>query len=205
MEAMLGMIIAVPWNWAPYGWMPCDGRLLNINQYTALYTLLGTTYGGNGTTTFGLPDLRGRVPIGMNPNAGTPIQPNVPLGQVTGSTSATLTQQNLPAHVHQVQIGANQLIATSTMKVADVTTGGTTPAANSAISASPSTGQGQAAIYVTGTDPSVTLHASTVTTTIAPIQAPTSVAGAGMPFSVMQPSLGLNFIICSMGLFPTRN
>lgn len=205
MEAMLGMIIAVPWNWAPYGWMPCDGRLLNINQYTALYTLLGTTYGGNGSTTFGLPDLRGRVPVGMNADAATDTKAHMPLGQVAGSPAATLTQQNLPAHVHQVQIGANQLLATSIMKVADVTTGTTTPAANSAISASPSTGQGQAAIYVTGTDPSVPLHASTVTTTIAPIQATTSVAGAGMPFSVMQPSLGVNFIICSLGLYPTRN
>lgn len=205
MEAMLGMIIAVPWNWTPYGWMPCDGRLLNINQYTALYALLGTTYGGNGTTTFGLPDLRGRVPVGMNLAAGSDIQPHTPLGQVAGSPTAMLTQQNLPAHVHQVQIGANQLIATSTMKVADVTTGATTPAVSSAISASPSTGQGQAAIYVTGTEPSVSLHASTVTTTIAPIQVPTSVAGAGMPFSVMQPSISVNFIICSLGVFPSRN
>ncbi len=83
-------------NFAPRGWAMCQGQLISISQNTALFSLLGTTYGGNGTTTFGLPDLQGRVPVGMGSGAGlTVVQ-----GEESGSPTTTLSVSNLPAHNH---------------------------------------------------------------------------------------------------------
>jgi microcystin-dependent protein len=85
-------------NFAPSGWALCDGRILNISQYDTLFALLGTTYGGNGTTTFQLPDLRGRIPI----HAGTGSSGTYVLGQSSGTESVTLQQNQLPQHGHIV-------------------------------------------------------------------------------------------------------
>jgi microcystin-dependent protein len=84
-------------NFAPRGWAFCDGQTLSIAQNTALFSLVGTTYGGDGVTTFKLPDLRGRVPIHQGQGPG--LSPYV-LGEVSGSESITLTTANLPAHSH---------------------------------------------------------------------------------------------------------
>lgn len=84
-------------NFAPVGWAFCNGGLLAISEYEALFNLLGTTYGGDGQTTFALPDLRGRLPI----HAGTqPGGPTYDLGQSAGSESVTLTSAQMPAHTH---------------------------------------------------------------------------------------------------------
>ena len=88
----LGEIRRISWNYAPKGWHFCDGTLLQINQNQALFSILGTTYGGNGQTTFGLPDLRSRVP--MHPGTSHI------LGEVTGVESVTLTSSQIPAHNH---------------------------------------------------------------------------------------------------------
>lgn len=84
-------------NFAPVGWAKCDGQLLNIASNTALFSILGTTYGGNGSSTFGLPDLRGRVP--MHAGAG-PSLTNRTLGEKSGQETVTLTTAQLPAHSH---------------------------------------------------------------------------------------------------------
>ena len=97
MDPLLGQIIMFAGNFAPRGWAFCDGQLLAINQNTALFSILGTTYGGDGRTTFALPDLRGRTPIG--PRQGPGLS-NVGLGQRLGSETNTLTQPNLPPHSH---------------------------------------------------------------------------------------------------------
>jgi microcystin-dependent protein len=99
-EPFLGQIILVPYNFAPRGWAFCNGQLLSIAQNTALFSLLGTTYGGNGQTTFALPDLRGRVPISSGQSPG--LQ-NYDLGQVGGAESQTLTASQMPMHNHSVQ------------------------------------------------------------------------------------------------------
>lgn len=97
MDAYLGMIIMFGGNFAINGWALCQGQLLSISQNSALFALLGTTYGGNGTTTFALPDLRGRVPVGMGNGPGlTPIV----LGQVAGSESVNILISNMPMHNH---------------------------------------------------------------------------------------------------------
>jgi microcystin-dependent protein len=97
MEAYLGMIIMFGGNFPILGWAFCNGQLLPINQNQALFSLLGTTYGGNGTTTFALPDLRGRAPIGFGQGTGLS---NIALGEYAGGQTATLTTANLPAHQH---------------------------------------------------------------------------------------------------------
>jgi microcystin-dependent protein len=96
-EPFLGEIRIVPYNFAPRGWAFCEGQLLSIAQNTALFSLLGTTYGGNGQTTFALPDLRGRVPVGEGQGPGLSMYD---LGQVSGEENHTLTVGELPPHTH---------------------------------------------------------------------------------------------------------
>jgi microcystin-dependent protein len=99
MENYLGEIRPVAFNFAPRGWALCQGQILPINQNTALFSLLGTTYGGNGQTTFALPDLRGRVALGEGQGPG--LQ-NYDLGQVAGTEAVSLVTSQLPAHGHPV-------------------------------------------------------------------------------------------------------
>lgn len=96
-EPFIGMIILVPYNFAPRGYAFCQGQILPIAQNTALFSLLGTTYGGNGQTTFALPDLRGRVP---NSSGQGPGLSNYDLGQLSGTENTTLTINQIPAHNH---------------------------------------------------------------------------------------------------------
>jgi microcystin-dependent protein len=103
-EPYLGMIIIVPYTFAPRGWAFCAGQILSISQNTALFSLLGTTFGGNGQTTFGIPDLRGRVPVGSGQGPGLS---NYDLGEVAGSETVTLTTQEIPAHSHTVSASSN--------------------------------------------------------------------------------------------------
>ncbi len=102
-EPYLGMIILVPYNFAPRGWAFCAGQILPIAQNTALFALLGTTFGGNGQTTFALPDLRGRVPMGAGQGPG--LDP-YSLGTVLGTEEITLTVNQMPAHGHPATANA---------------------------------------------------------------------------------------------------
>jgi len=97
MEAFIGSILLFAGNFAPRGWAFCQGQLLSIQQNTALFSILGTTYGGNGQTTFGLPDLRGRAPIGPGQGPGLP---SVELGEMAGTPQVQLLITNLPMHTH---------------------------------------------------------------------------------------------------------
>lgn len=103
MDPLIGTIILFAGNFAPRGWAMCDGQILSIAQYTALFSLLGTTYGGNGTQTFALPDLRSRVPMHVGQGPGLS---NRNLGQVLGAETVTLTSNNIPAHSHQLMVSS---------------------------------------------------------------------------------------------------
>ncbi len=98
-EPFIGQLLLVPYNFAPQNWAFCAGQTLAISQNTALFSLLGTTFGGNGTSNFMLPNLQGRVPVGAG---STPGLQTYTLGEVGGSESVTLVTQNLPAHNHSL-------------------------------------------------------------------------------------------------------
>jgi microcystin-dependent protein len=224
MEVFIGTIMPVGFNFAPRGWALCNGQLLSIAQNTALFSLLGTVYGGNGQTTFALPDLRGRTLVGMGQGPG---MSNVQQGQVWGTESTTATVNgaamvtidaaHLPKHNHPVSVAGNQLTAISTLN-ATTATGGPTPVEGTALGSGGGGGPGSANIYVGGSvTPNVALNASSVTTKLGG-QIDTATAdnaGGGGAFpapvsasgqvSVVQPSLGINYIIAIEGIYPARN
>jgi microcystin-dependent protein len=172
-EAYIGSIVLFAGNFAPRGWAFCQGQLLSISTNTALFSILGTTYGGNGQTTFALPDLRGRVPMGQGQGPGLT---NVTLGEQGGSESVTLMPSQMPMHSHAV--------ACDTTATGSADPAGAYPGNPGSLS---------------GTE----LYGSTANGTMAPNMI--SPAGGSQPFSVQQPYLGLNYIICLEGIFPSRN
>lgn len=103
LDPTIGDIIMFAGSFAPRGWAFCDGRLLNINANAALYSIIGTTYGGDGRSTFALPDLRGRVPVGMGQGVGLPI---VRQGQQGGEAAHTLNLNEMPIHMHTTEVTA---------------------------------------------------------------------------------------------------
>jgi microcystin-dependent protein len=138
MTPYIGEIRDFGFSFAPVGWVKCDGRLLSIAQETTLYTLIGTTYGGDGVNTFGVPDLRGRVPIGMGQGPGLS---NYVQGQLSGTENTTLGVNNLPSHTHALNAKAgvgnqgsptNHLLAASDQRNRQYTSAAadTTSAAN---------------------------------------------------------------------------
>ncbi len=120
-EPFLGQIQPFGFNFAPRGWALCDGQLLSISSNTALFSLLGTMYGGDGRTTFGLPDLRGRVALHMGSGPGlTPRS----IGQQGGSETNTLTTNNLPSHNHVATLRARAEDGTSSKPEGNLLAGG---------------------------------------------------------------------------------
>jgi microcystin-dependent protein len=113
----LGEIKIISWNFAPQGWAFCNGQFLPINQNQALFSLLGTMYGGNGQTTFALPNLRGQVPIHVGNGH---IQ-----GEAAGSSSVTVNQSQMPTHIHQLQ--AATAVANSDTPAGTTLLGGSAP------------------------------------------------------------------------------
>ena len=103
-QPFIGELKCVPYTFTPGGWLECDGRLLNISDYESLFQLIGITYGGNGTTTFALPDLRARVPVGQGQSPGGS---SVQLGEKGGSATVTLTTIQIPAHTHATQVSTS--------------------------------------------------------------------------------------------------
>lgn len=177
MEGYLAQLILWAGSWAPQGWMFCQGQILQITNYQALFSLIGTTYGGNGTQTFALPDLRSRVPVGAGQGTGLSAYA---LGAQTGSETVTLLANQMPIH--------NHLIAASTSN------GGSESPANGFLGQVYDANAGAALpAYVSSASPGTTLN-------------PTSVqnAGGNQPHGNIQPVLGLNYIICVQGIYPSR-
>ena len=115
MEPFIGMIVQFGGNFAPRGWALCDGQLLAISSNSALFSILGTTYGGDGVSTFGLPDLRGRVAV--HAGTGPGLSPRR-LGQKSGTETQTLTVNQMPSHNHLIQV--NKAVATTGDPVGNV-------------------------------------------------------------------------------------
>lgn len=184
MEEFIGVVKLFAGNFAPRGWALCNGQILSIAQNSALFSILGTTYGGNGQTTFALPNLQGTVALGAGNGGGS----NYVLGQVAGTPTVSILTTNLPSHVHA---GPGKISVSATSASDSVPVAGASIAApGSFISRvfTPTLG------FATAT-PSVDLT-SNVTT---------GAAGGNIPISVMQPYLALTYIICLEGIFPSRN
>ncbi|MCC6726579.1 MAG: phage tail protein [Saprospiraceae bacterium] len=179
MEGYIAEIRMFAGTFAPKYWAYCAGQILAIAQNQALFSLLGTTYGGNGVQTFGLPDLRGRTAIGTGNGNG--LTPRV-LGEMSGENNHTLLMTEMPAHSHPTGNGASSSAPT----VSDPT--GAVLASSSRSVTMPNIYSNAAANVQMGLN-SVVLD-------------PT---GGGQPHTNMQPYLGMNYIICLYGIYPSRN
>lgn len=176
-------------NFSPRNWAYCNGQLLAISTNTALFSLLGTTYGGNGIQTFALPDFRGRSPLSSGQGGGLPMYQ---LGQFGGSQSVSLTLNNLPNHTHVSQ-GSPSI----TVKQPCDTAEGIDTAPEGLYPATPS---GGAAMYgSTGDDVMKTYDLQPVSNLVA------GISGSSMPIHLGSPYLGINYIICMYGIYPSRN
>lgn len=180
MDIYIGEIRLFAGNFAPRNWAFCNGALLAISSNTALFSLLGTTYGGDGQVTFGLPDLRGRVPV--NPGQGPGLS-NYVLGEMTGTQTNTLLISQMPAHNHTLL--ANGTAGSGTLNNPSQAYMGVGPVDRSS-----------------GL-PVNTRYATTANSTMAPNSV--NASGGSQPINNIQPSLGMNYIICLYGIFPSRN
>lgn len=177
MDAFLGEIRLMSFPFAPKGWAYCQGQLLNVQQNQALFSILGTTYGGNGTTTFGLPDLRGRVIVGVGQGQNLS---NYTAGQAGGTETVTLSQGQIPAHTH--------------------TFSGTMQAGSDALGFLPTgsyPGNSGESQYASGTANGSLNQATLGSGTLAPV--------GGQPHENRMPTLVLNYAICLQGYFPSRS
>ncbi len=191
LEPFIGEISMFGGNFAPKNWAFCNGQILSIAQNTALFSLLGTTYGGNGVNTFALPNLQGRSPIHWGQGPGLS---NVTLGQVSGSETVTLIQTEMPAHTHAVTGGGGQ--ASVSLKCSSQAGNSDSPAGN--IAAATPAGDEQ---YADAASANGTMAPATVT-----IPSPTlGITGGSQPHENRCPYLAISFIIALTGIFPSRN
>jgi len=179
MDAFVGSVFAFGFNFTPYGWLPCNGQTVPIASYEALYALVGTTYGGNGTSTFGLPNLNCKVPVGVGQGPGLS---NVVLGQTAGAETVTLTPMNMPTHTHA---------GTATLPVN--AGAGTTPNPQNGYFATDGGNMNTGYYQTTGGS---AMLVSTGTSSVN--------GGSNPPLQVMNPYQTVNYCICYVGIFPTH-
>jgi microcystin-dependent protein len=183
MEGTLAEIRMFAGNFSPRGWQFCNGQLLSIAQWTAVFALVGTTYGGNGQTTFGLPDFRGRIALGAQGSQGPGLS-LVDLGEQAGTQSVTLLTGNLPVHNHPLTGAVNQTAINATAGLTD-------NPVNARLG-------GAAAFYTTVGSPMVNMAPFVSTLAV-------GAAGSSTPVATSSPYLGMNFILCVEGIFPSRD
>lgn len=189
MEVFIGTILPFGFNFAPKGWALCAGQLLPISQNTALFSLIGTYYGGDGQSTFALPNLQGRLPMGMGNGPG--LSPRV-IGEMAGTESVTLTTANMPTHTHPAT-------ATVGVQVSGVATSpATAPSTGNSYLGASGTGPASAAIWSTDMNTPVAMGGVSGSVQV-------GAAGNGIPVETMNPFLALNFSIALNGIFPSRN
>ncbi len=178
-EELIGTIKLFAGNFAPRGYMLCNGAILSINQNQALFAILGTTYGGDGRTTFALPNLNGRMPIGAGTsNTGK----SAALGEASGTPTNTILNSNLPSMVSQMRVSKSNASTSTPSSTSSIAVSGTYAGRdfvpiNSFVDAAPDT----------------VINPGSVT-----------FIGQNLPINNMPPYLGLNYIICSVGIYPSR-
>ena len=192
-------------TFAPLGWIFCDGSLQPISQYDTLYALIGTTYGGDGQSTFGLPDLRGRLPIHMG--QGSSLS-SFRLGQTGGNANTTITQANLPSHSHATTFTPSNVVQpTATGQVMGSSAAGN-PGGRTTAYIAGSTATGGTDIYsnqqiapqnIAGVSAQLTAGdpMGQATITVTP-------AGNSIPLATIPPYLAVTFIIATQGIYPSQ-
>lgn len=181
-EPFLGEIKLLGFNFAPLGYLTCQGQVISIAQNTALFALLGTNYGGNGQSTFALPDLQGRVPIGQGQGAGLPLYN---IGEKAGFTSVTLLTENLPAHIHSsAGISINIPVSTGGPDIASPENAFLSDRGVEVYSSVATAGKNYGAPTISGN---------------------TGPTGSSIPFGIMNPYVTINYSIATEGIFPSRN
>lgn len=190
MEGYIGEIRMFAANFSPRNWAYCSGQLLAISTNTALFSILGTMYGGNGQTTFALPDMRGRSAVSPGSNPGTI---NYPIAGRAGSESTTLLSTNLPPHTHV-------LTGKPTVTI--------TPRCNTGAGTVTEAGDQYPAVPGNITPP-YTTAAPDVPVASMPVQATSNImganAGGSQPLQHLSPYTVVNYIICIYGIYPSRN
>ena len=192
MEEYIGILKIFAGNFPPKNWSFCHGQTLPISSNTALFSILGVTYGGDGRTTFKLPDLRGRVPVGAGTGPGIEA---IQAGQLLGRSNTQLTTDNLPNHTHTVEV-----TNPGGVKI-PVNTG-----AGDADTSDPSEGviaNVGGEFYATKATENAVYSGNAIPNS--GIEIAVGNTGGNTPFTNMQPRLGVNYIICIYGLYPPRN
>ena len=182
MEVYLGTIQPFAFQWAPRGWMFCSGQLLSIAQNSALFSLIGTTYGGDGVTTFALPNLNGRTATGQGTST---TGASYVMGEAAGVERETLLQSQMPQHTHGLMAATGAATAAA-------------PGSNlmlAAANGSDPTSGDAVTVQIYGPGPA--------NTPLAPQSI--GIAGGSQPFGIMQPYLVINYCIAVSGIFPSRN
>lgn len=209
MEGTIGEIRGFGGNFAPRNWAFCNGQLIAINQNQALFSIIGTIYGGDGRTTFALPDLRGRAPLSSGTGPG--LSPR-PLGQRSGTEIVTLTTAQMPNHTHFISASAGAVIGTGSVQ-ANVVTGDTGNNQFSPDGAYWAESQGGGApagkVYNTGT-PNATMAANAVQLNLSGLALDTTKititpTGGSQYHNNLQPYLVIHWVICLQGVFPSRS
>ena len=201
MEGTMSEIRLFSGNFAPQSWAFCNGSAIAISSNQALFALLGTTYGGNGVTTFNLPDLRGRTVIGQGAGPGLSAYA---IGQTVGIPTETLTLSQLPMHTHMAQVTAGTGTASGSATLYGVNAGGghATPGGNYLAE---DNGAGATSYASSGTPVAMNAGSAAITDIHAVTTVSIGTVGGSQPHENMQPSLALNYIICVYGIFPSRN
>jgi microcystin-dependent protein len=217
MDPILGQIILFAGNFAPKGWYTCEGQTLSISQNTALFSLLGTTYGGDGQTTFKLPDLRGAFPTQCTNIGGGHPGGTYTYGQTGGAQTASIGASNLPPHTHTIVKGPGtnlqgSVSVAATLNVNNTSTNaGATPAVGNSLSAVADLGgSGGAGIYNSGT-PNTALNANSISTSVNntlnfnPAGLTLTPYGSGpTPIPTVPNFVAMQYIIAWQGIYPSR-
>lgn len=206
-EGWIGEIRGFAGSFAPSNWMYCQGQQLQIQQYTALYAILGIMYGGNGSTNFNLPNLSGRIPIG---SGQSPVSNMIfSVGQNGGEQAHVLAQYEMPMHNHAAQTsGGTATIsgsATAVMNVNNDEAEGKSPSGTYlSVSSSPDIYAGSATSGQTLNAGAITVNTSGLSVNVSGMSIQVGNAGISQAVSLMQPYQVINWVICIYGYFPPR-
>lgn len=194
MDDFIGIIKMFGGNFAPRGWAFCNGQLLSISQHTALFSLIGTAYGGDGRTTFALPDLRGRAPV--HAGTGHGLRP-YRLGDRLGLESTTLSIQNIPPHTHTLSLTGGSSSINIPVNTEEGAEDEKDPGAGFLVNTGADNFSSEATTGAKYGGQSIPVDVA--------VNGTAALTGGGAPINNIQPVLAVNFIICMDGIYPSRS